>query len=503
MLSANRLTFDMTRLCGEGDGQLPSSYYACSKSCKAKFDGIRKLSRPRQTILRRARGSILGTEIAVDDAVYVFDDKTPNRFVEAGTGVVLRRQYNKATGQADLMVSSRVGSAVRTVGPSGLRLVKEDVDAPIATRTSPFVDGKEPASAPGRDASAAVAMASTRRRALGAEADAVILRRERDKGLRREEDLRKRLEAAESAATGAMTKQRLTSDILKSTQAEFASLERRLERSQATVEKASRKAETKAWNAGAESVHAARRFLRDNNDTAAARLGQEMQGYKVQTLAAERRAGAVVEELAAIQAAAHQASVQDPDELAAMDAPALVAKIETQRHHIACLERTMLARSEAAAATEAAATESMGWLRAFLFFEEGAPPAAKVTEALTAVQMQTQYIAVLEKNEVKRRALLAKLEADNVPWLQDKVQRLEEALETKDGLLRAAEAAVAPTSASSSRVRTLPTRRSSAASSTGCRGCARPMTGAGSPWPTSSSSCTLRAWRRRPSPPSS
>ncbi|KAJ1448975.1 hypothetical protein M885DRAFT_500819 [Pelagophyceae sp. CCMP2097] len=119
MLSANVWTFSMTRLCREGDGELPSLYNACSKSCKAKFNGEKKSPAARQTILRQARGSILGTKIAEGDTVYVFDDKTPNRFVDAGPGVVLRRQYNKATGQADLVVSSLLNTAVRTVGPSG------------------------------------------------------------------------------------------------------------------------------------------------------------------------------------------------------------------------------------------------------------------------------------------------------------------------------------------------------------------------------------------------
>ncbi|KAJ1446715.1 hypothetical protein M885DRAFT_591688, partial [Pelagophyceae sp. CCMP2097] len=89
-------------------------YNACSKSCKAKFNGEKKSPAARQTILRQARGSILGTEIAEGDTVYVFDDKTPNRFVDAGPGVVLRRQYNKATGQADLVVSSLLNTAAHS-----------------------------------------------------------------------------------------------------------------------------------------------------------------------------------------------------------------------------------------------------------------------------------------------------------------------------------------------------------------------------------------------------
>ncbi|KAJ1447798.1 hypothetical protein M885DRAFT_591187 [Pelagophyceae sp. CCMP2097] len=229
MLSANVWTFSMARLCGEGDGELPSLYNACSKSCKAKFNGEKKSSAARQTILRQARGSILGTEIAEGDTVYVFDDKTPNRFVDADPGVVLCRQNNKATGQADLVVSSLLNTAVRTVGPSGLRLVKADVDAPRPTRTSPLVDG-EPASAPGRDASAAATMASTRRRGLEAEADASDLRRQRDEGRLREEDLRRRLEAAEFFGKGAAAENKRTLAILQSVRLEALVAESRLER---------------------------------------------------------------------------------------------------------------------------------------------------------------------------------------------------------------------------------------------------------------------------------
>lgn len=137
ILSPGSVHLDITRLCGSGDGQLPNSYRACSRTCQAKFDGVvKKKTKKMLAVVRQIRSSTLGTEITVRDAVYILEDKTANRFVEEGCGIVTSRQYNKATGQADLVVSSSVDGTVQTVGASGLRLVKMTM-APCGRSAAP------------------------------------------------------------------------------------------------------------------------------------------------------------------------------------------------------------------------------------------------------------------------------------------------------------------------------------------------------------------------------
>jgi hypothetical protein len=442
---SDSLRLDATRLCGDGDGQLPDLYQACSKVCRAKLDGRKKRSTKKmQALLRRIRSSILRTEIVVGDVVDIAADTTPCRFVEAGRGTVVSRHFNMATMQTDLVVKSLVGAKVQTVGTEGLRLVS----VPRLPLGSPCVDTLELPAASGRDASkdasAAAAMASTRRRALDAEADASDLRRQRDEGRLREEDLRRRLEAAEFFGKGAAAENTRISAILKSVRLEALAAESRLERERNKNDTGTTRVEKRAFAKAHRQLSVAYDGMSTNNDAVARRLQKEARDWKEVAAAEQRRARGLDDQLAAIKDAARQAaSVQPPGKLAAMDAPALKAEVMSQRRHIGVLRHTNEELSNIVAATEAAAKTSLRGYEAFLLFEPDAAAAAKEIEARTAVQMQIQYITVLEEKVKNLSSSLARLEKNNVPWLEGQVDELTEERDAANVAVVAAEAKVA------------------------------------------------------------
>jgi hypothetical protein len=197
-LEPSPMRLDCNILLGDGDGPLPQGpFRVCSRKCQNFFAGAKKNRPKQQLVLRRMRASILETEIEVGGTVEVISDMSiPGRFVEAGRGTVLARRYVFERRSAVLSVRMHNGS-VQKVWPAGLRTLDVENDVPPPRRCREAISPGKRSLLASLDAkntlvgAVVVAADSQKRRAVGAEAAAVVAKRECDAERRISDDLRR------------------------------------------------------------------------------------------------------------------------------------------------------------------------------------------------------------------------------------------------------------------------------------------------------------------------